>query len=191
MSHPSQTKTITKPPTFQDSEGRTWTIKLTGDLIDAVLEKTQVDLVPDDFNFDPVVNLCLSHRKLGPVLWACVESQAASQGATREQFMKACDASTLKDGWRGLLDAITFFIRSLMGEEREKHAVAIIEKSLEVIELQCRTATEVILSKATDEALLEAANQVKQQLEKDLISELENSAASLEPLSASTGSRFR
>ena len=178
------------PPTFHDSQGRDWTIKLSGELIENVLTATQVDLVPDDHDYIPVVNLVASHRKLGAVLWECVKRQAESHEVDRSAFIEALDGPAYLKGWEALVDAIHFFIRSLSAKRADQF-LAVVEAGMKVMEAEAETAVEIINSQTTDEALKEAVGKIKAQMQSELAQELASSAENLVPLSASTRGRFR
>lgn len=197
----SDQKQILKPPTFHDSKERTWTIKLTGELIDAVQAATQIDLVPDDQDFIPVINLVASHRKLGAVLWECVKAQAASltvadgddkpeRPFARADFMAGLEGDTYALGWEALVDSIHFFIHFL-SPKRAEQFLAIIEAGMKVVEAQIATTCQVIQSDTTDQALKEFVETIKVEMQSELKKELANSAANLGRSSGSTRGRFR
>lgn len=195
-------KQILKPPTFLDSQNREWTIKLTGELIDAVQAATQIDLVPDDQDYTPIINLVASHRKLGAVLWECCKGQATSltvadgkaeRPFARSDFMAGLEGPAYTAGWEAILDAIYFFIhcQGPIGPKRAEQFLAIIEAGMKVVEAQIMTTCEVIQSDSTDEALKEAVEKIKGEMQGELKKELANCATNLARSSGSTRARFR
>jgi hypothetical protein len=187
---PQPPKSITAPPTFQDAEQRTWQIKLTGELIDSVLATTQIDLVPDDQDYGPVITLITSHRKLGAVLWECVKKQAESDSIDKAAFTAALDGPAYAKGWEALVDAIHFFIQNLSPKRAESFE-AMVEATMKVVEAEAQTQIEIILSQSTDEALKDAATKIKEQMQTELVKEFANCAASSPGSSASTRGRSR
>lgn len=124
---------INKPPTFQDSAGHAWTIRLTLDLLDKVLESSQIDLIPDDMDVQPVIGLLFRNRELGKVLWTCIETQAKEEGIERSEFLKTCDSETLTAGWGALVDAVVFFTRS-KNEKLGEALAETVEAQMQLIE---------------------------------------------------------
>lgn len=143
---------VTSPPTFQDAEQRTWTVKLTLDLLDRVLMSTQIDLAPDNADVSAFCELLSQPRKLGGVLWACIQKQAESTGVDRESFLEAIDGKVLMDGWEAVRDAIHFFTQSRSPKTAESIRAA-IDAELKMMEAGAQVIIETIKSEATDEAL--------------------------------------
>lgn len=108
----SEPKTVTAPPTFADSTGRVWSLKLTLAAIERVQLATQLDLLPEDNDPTELTQLLFQDRKLGKVLWTLVETQATQEQVTHKQFLELCDENLLSAGWGALVDAIVFFIQT-------------------------------------------------------------------------------
>jgi hypothetical protein len=166
------------PPTFADSLETVWQIKLTGDLIDSVQAATQIDLMPDNGDYTPVINLIKSHRKLGAVLWACVERSAQTNGIDRAQFFQSLDAPTYLKGWEALLDAIYFFIRALSQTQSEAF-LAMVEATMKVNAAEAETQIELLRSQSTDESLKEAVEKIKARMQDELKKEFASYAGNL------------
>lgn len=167
------------PPSFQDSEKRSWTIKLTLRGIDTIRDNTKLDLAPRDVSdIDPVLNLLFDDRALGDVLWWCIHKQASKINIDKDSFFEALDGEALRNGWGALVDAIVFFTRS-KSPTLARAIVEGVEKKMRFIEMGASKMVEAFKSQTTDEALRKRLDELGDQMQRDLIEGLavpENSA---------------
>lgn len=170
----SQNDKPTGPPTFQDSQKRTWTINLTLGLIDAVQAESGVDLIADEGDVSPMVALLSDRRKLAAALWACVAPQAATKQVTREAFINALDGDTLAAGWGAMVDAIVFFTPS----SRRSWVQAAFDAQIAAMEQGAIAVAEVAASEETNEAIRDAILKIKSDLQAELPRALAESVSS-------------
>jgi hypothetical protein len=161
----------TAPPTFK-AKDRTWTINLTLGLIDHVQEAAGVDLLADDTA--PVLSLLFDRRKLGGVLWACVDKAAGALGITRDDFLDSLDGDALTAGWGALVDAIVFFTPI----QSRKAVEAAFNTQMEAMEQGVTALVEVAASQETNQAIREAVIKLKEEMQADLPRQLAASASS-------------
>jgi hypothetical protein len=83
-------------PSFNDSTGRTWTLKLNVGTIDR-LRKLGVDLAPNNI-VQGVATLESDTEKLAKALWVLCRNQAEADGVTQEQLADALDGDALDAG---------------------------------------------------------------------------------------------
>jgi hypothetical protein len=168
-------KNRTVPPTFQDSEKRTWTINLVLDTCDAVQEATGLDLIPKNCDASGVLSLLLDDRQLADVLWVCIEEQAPKKNVDRKAFRKALDADALYTGWEALVEAIVFFIRRKSPKLAEAWQQA-VQAQLKFMEANAANLAKTMSSRTTDEALKKKLDELGDRMQADLNKALENSA---------------
>lgn len=157
----------TQSPTFNDAANRTWQVKLNLSLLDAVLANTQVDLAPSNSDVSPVLGLLFDDRKLGAVLWHCVQEQAKQRQVDRASFFGSLDGETLKSGWGAVVDAIVFFTQS----KSQKMADALreaIEAQMRLVEAGASKIIETLKSQATDEAMKTALEKMGRDLQTEI-----------------------
>lgn len=171
------------PPSFEDSfkEPRRWEIKLTGAVIDSVLANTGVDLVPDDLDYQAVVELVQSHKRLGGVLFQCVRKQAEQNGVDHDSFFEGFDGAAYARGWGALVDAIRFFIQAINPGRAEAFA-AFIEAAMKVKAAEAKTQIALLQSQSTDKALNDAIAKIGSKLQGQLTRGLASSAENLPQL---------
>lgn len=157
-----------KPPTFEDSAGNVWQIKLTVGLADEVLETTQVDLIPDDNDVSPIVALALQSRKFSQLLWLCVRSQAESKGVQEKEFRAAFEAQSLQDGWLALRDAILFFIRTTKGTMQADAAAGLFDAAMRMADVGAMALLEQVRSPKTEAAVKEMFQEAGKTAQADL-----------------------
>ena len=167
-----QPRQVNRPPTFQDNEGRTWTIKLTVGLIEEVQEKTQFDLVPDDCDATPLVELWNEMKRMAALLWAVCESQAEAQGVTRTSFLNALDQDAIPAAWGALCDGIVFFIQGVKSEQAGNLFLAAVEAGMRVKREEAGAIIRTIQSTTTDEALKKKVRAIEQSMQKELVEAL-------------------
>jgi len=159
---------------WNDSEQRTWTIKPTVGLLEQVKTATKIDLSPDDNNLSVVsviTELLFQSRKLGEVLWQCCKDDAESRNISRDIFYRALDGEALTAGWGALIDAVVAFAewkdKQLGNAIREA-----IETQMRVIGVSIEAMNAAIKSEATADAIANAVETFKVDIQRDLISEL-------------------
>lgn len=163
----SASKPSNSPPTFADSDGRVWTIKLSLGLIDRVQSATQIDLAPEDNNVSPITQLIFQSRLLGQVLWECCRPAAESAGVSREEFVDRLDPESLAAGWGALQEAVIFFIHS------KSPAVAVatrraMEAEMQVVEAGARQMIATLESTTTEKALKEAIGRIGREMQEGI-----------------------
>jgi hypothetical protein len=168
--------------TFQDGANppRTWTINLNAGLIESVLEATKVDLAPDDNDPSDVVSLLYSFRKLGAVLWACIEEQAKRCDVDRQSFFSALDGGTLHAGWVALVDAVIAFAAARSPKLAEQ-VNDVIESQLAVVAAHTEMITAHLKSPAFDKLLEDNMKDAGQRLQRELCEALTNAANGKKP----------
>ncbi len=146
---PKTPKVVDKPPTFKDAKGKSWSIKLSLGMINRIQSATDVDLIPPDFDFSPVVRLGYEDdRKLGEALWVCCREQAEEAGIDQDAFFDRMEGEPLSAGWEALRDSIVFFIQS-KSPERAKAVHAAFEHALLTHEVAATELVGMIESKET------------------------------------------
>jgi len=167
-------------PTFQDASDppRVWGIKLTGTVIEDVLKNTGVDLIPEDQDYQHVVNLNRSFRKLGAVLWHCVRRQAEQQNVDQDAFFENFDGVVYAAGMGALVDAIHFFIQKMNPSQAETFT-AIYEAAMKVLRAESDARLEVIRSQSTDKAIKDATEVIRGKMQRGLVKEFGRYAANL------------
>lgn len=169
----SQNNSPTSPPTFQDSQQRTWTLNLTLGLVDQVQEATQVDLLAEG-DQAPVIPLLFDRRKLGGVLWACISRQAESNGVSRAEFIDSLDSDSLTAGWGALFNAILFFT-PIQGRPAVQ---AQFDAQMAALEQSIAAMAEVATSAGTNEAIQQVVSRLKEDMQSELPKVLANCATS-------------
>lgn len=169
------TKTET-PPVFRDDAGRDWTIRLSVQAADDVLEQTQVDLLRTDNETSQLTGLLFDPRKLSAVLWALCRKQAEAKDINQTQFREGLEADGLTKGWEAICNAVVFFIRRQspkMGEAVEK----IIEAQLKVIETGTIEILKTIESQEVDAAVKATTKRIAEELKASVIEQFEKSVS--------------
>lgn len=184
-------KPVNQPPTFTDSAERVWTIKLTVGLIEQVQERLQFDLVPDDCDATPLVELWNSIKRMGDLLWALVENQAEARGVTRSDFLNALDNEAIPAAWGALCDSIVFFIQRYKSERAAGLFLAAVEAGMKVKEEEAGAIIRTIQSSTTDEAIKKKVRAIEQAMQKELVEELGKSPLRSPGSSGSTRGRSR
>ena len=175
---PAKPKTVKEspplntPPTFPDSAGRVWTIKLTLGLIEEVQEKLQFDLVPDNCDATPLVELWNEKKRMIDLLWAVCEEQAEDKQVTRSMFLKSLDAETIPAAWGALCDSIVFFIQGFKSERAGGLYLAAVEAGMRVKAEEAGALIRTIQSSTTDEAIKKKVRAIEQSMQKELVEEL-------------------
>lgn len=176
---PAPEKNLTAPPTFQDSEKRTWSINLTLELINSAIEHEQVSLTMDEESIGQVMGLLFDDQKLGSVLWLCIRRQAETKQIDRDGFFAALDGAALADGWEALRQAIVFFIRS-RSPSRAAALNELIEKQMELIEAGQGVMLKTLQGSNVKEAMDKVTNTLGSDMEKEVKKLLDNFAMSSE-----------
>jgi hypothetical protein len=156
--------------TWQDANGRTWSINLTLELADQVLALTQVDLLPDDNDYREVIALCMRPRKLAAVLWECSRKAAEQLTIAQESFSEALNADALANGWEAIRGAIENFSK---GQPALAAMVAeTFNAQLRGIEVGVTAMIDTMKSESMDTALREAVAEIDQELRKNLAKDM-------------------
>lgn len=162
-------KKVTGPPTFTDREHRTWTIDLTGAVIERVMAATHVDLLPDNSDYSPIGLLICSHRKLGNVLWAAVKPL---EGIDRLSFLNGMDGQAYLKGWEALVDAIYFFILQSSPGPNQQMVGDQFLKVIETMVLLGGAQAELALENLRSPETTQRMNDVMQSMSKEAHHEL-------------------
>jgi hypothetical protein len=164
------------PPTWQDSEGRDWCIKLNLGLIDDVLVETKIDLAPADNDLSEVVGLLFDDRALAGLLWSCCKDQAENKGIDRKQFNQGLDAEALKSGWGAVVDAIHFFtqIKSPKLADAQREA---FEAQMKFVDATATQLMESIRKRTSGAKMKTMLSKLGSQIEKNLDQALDKSAS--------------
>lgn len=176
LNQPNQPKEVNTPPTFQDQQKNLWTVKLTLGLIDEVLTETGVDLLPENHDVSPIINLWFDARKLGTLLWCLCRRQAESKKIDQAAFLDVMDASTLKAGWGAMADAIIFFIQKTQGEKSAEAIEKLIEAQMRVLEAGVAELIATIEASEVDQAMRETARRIGAEMKAGILRELESGA---------------
>lgn len=179
---PAPTKIVEAPPTWKDSAGRLWTIKLNLQLLDDVLATTGVDLVPEGKNVSSVTALLLNHRALGSVLWALTRDQAvrvqvpsnngdAAHPLTEREFKQSLEADQLHEGWEAIVDAILFFIQS-QSPGLAQATKEVIDAEVDVMEAGAQEILATLRSQEVSGAINDAAARLGKEMKEMTIAEL-------------------
>lgn len=175
MQNNGQVKVVDKPPTFRDDAGRDWTLRLTTQSIDDVLDLTQVELIPEGENVSSVIGLCLNHRLLAKVLWCLCKKQAEAKQIDERSFKEGFEATALSKGWGALVDAILFFIQETRGLGLAKAFQEIVEAEMRVIEAGAAEMLQVLQASEVDAAMKDTAKRIGEQMKEDILSQLASS----------------
>lgn len=173
---PNQPKEVNTPPTFQDQQKNLWTVKLTLGLIDEVLAETGTDLLPENHDVSPIINLWFYPRKLGALMWCLCRKQAESKKIDKDAFLGVMDASTLKAGWGAMADAIIFFIHQTQGEKSAEAIEKLIEAQMRVIEAGVAELIATIESSEVNQAMKATASRIGAEMKTGIIRSLESGA---------------
>lgn len=155
---------------WQDKNGRSWSINLTLELADQVLNLTQVDLLPDNNDYREVIALCIRPRKLATVLWECSRKTAELQGVSHEEFSDGLDANALAAGWEAIKVAIENFSAGQPALAAMIHET--LEAQMKGIEAGVTAMIETMQSSTMDEALKEAVADINNELRRNLKTEM-------------------
>lgn len=169
-------KIVDKPPVFRDDAARDWTIRLTSQAIDDVLDLTQVDLIPEGENVSGVIGLCLNHRLLSKVLWCLCRKQAEAKQIDERSFKEGLEATALSKAWGALVDAILFFIQETKGLGLAKAFQEIFEAEIRVIEAGATEMLQVLQASEVNEAMKDTAKRIGAEMKQEILSQLASSA---------------
>lgn len=162
-----ESREINTRPTFVDGDKREWSIKLTLDAMDRIVEATGIDLIPDDLDVQPVMGLLFKSRTLGLVLWTAISRQAEAQEVTKEMFFESCDTDALTSGWGALVDAVVFFIHQ-KNETLGKATADMVEAQMLQIEAGANQIHQTIHSDEARLALQESATSLGELMKSEL-----------------------
>lgn len=171
-----QLKIVDKPPAFRDDAGRDWTIRLTSQLIDDVLDLTQVDIIPEGENVSGVIGLCLNHRLLSKVLWCVCRKQAEAKQVDERSFKEGLEATALAKGWEAMVDAIIFFIQETRGTALARAFQEVTEAEIRVIEAGATEMLQVLQASEVDVAMKDTAKRIGREMKEGILSQLGNFA---------------
>ena len=103
----------TTQPTFTDSSGRQWTVRITfGSFTKLKAVGLDLHAIAKDESAGGLVQLFASQPwELASALWLLCEKQANELGITEEQFAELLDGPTVDGARFALVDAALFFIR--------------------------------------------------------------------------------
>ena len=177
MTSPNAPKEVHQPPTFQDQAKNLWTVKLTLGLVDDVLAETGIDLLPQNNDVSPIINLWFDPRKLGLVLWQLCKVQAESRKIDQSAFSKLLDAPAMKAGWGAMADATIFFIQQTQGQKSAEAVEKVIEAQMRVIEAGVVELIATIESSEVNEAVKQTAIRIGAEMKAGLIQQLANGAS--------------
>lgn len=172
-----QREPIKSAPSFKDGADHVWTVNPTLGLIDRVLEKTRVDLLPDDMDPSVITGLLFNARRLGAVLWEFCRDQAANVGVEHEAFLNALDGAAITRGWGALVDGIYFFTQS-QSPKVAKQWMGLIEAQMKVIEAGAVEVAGAIGSEQTNEAIRAAIGEIGKEMKREIQEELAKSVTS-------------
>lgn len=167
-----------RPPTFNDSAGNTWSVKLTLGLVDEILEATGVDLLPDDHNFLPFVQTTASARKTANLLWLIVRRQAERQGVDEPTFKNEMNAATARAGMEAIGAAIVFFYQEATGEKQAEAIGAGIETMYTLLAEQAEAMRETLAAQQTTKSIQNTFREATKVAQREMQSAIESCATS-------------
>jgi hypothetical protein len=158
--------------TWQDAAKRTWTIKITGRLLESVKEATGIDLVPDNNNTSAVASLLLQSRKLGGVLWECHKTVATEARAiSQADFFDSLDGPALKSGWGALVDAVVEF-HAAISPDLGSAIRESIDAQIRAEDAATEQLIKTIKSEATDQAIQKYVKQLGEKMQAEVVKAL-------------------
>ena len=90
---------------FQDSQNRTYNIRITILTIDAIRDRLGIDITePQD-----LLTVSLDPVKICRVVFACVEKQVEAQGLTESEFYESMDGDSWESAAEAMLEAYVNF----------------------------------------------------------------------------------
>jgi hypothetical protein len=155
--------------TWTDGKNRKWSIELTLAMADRVLERTKVDLLPDDYDYRDFITLAGRPRQLADVLWECSRKEAEEEGVSREEFAEGLGDKNFAAGWEALHDAIMLFSS---GQPAHRLILESFEAQMRGMVAGVEVVIETIKSNSTNEALREAVADIEADLRKSLKAEM-------------------
>ena len=96
---------------FQDTKGRSWSIKLTFGILEEIREEVGTDILADP------TSISLEPRKWVEMLWVCIQEQAGKLDVTPQEFGGSLDGECLRNGMEAFMEDLGSFLTPLMPEQ--------------------------------------------------------------------------
>lgn len=103
---------------FKDTKGREWSLRLSFQNFEDILEELGDDLLSDPGN------LSLHPRRWVEMLWVCIREEAKGRDVTPQEFGSSMDGNSLKQAMDAFMEDYSDFISPLLPDIAEAAKVA-------------------------------------------------------------------